>query len=66
LSLRYTNRVLKVPAGYLATAGLVSGISQSCFAPARMKRLREDPLSPVLELNPDLQAALARLAEKLK
>jgi len=35
-------------------------------APARMKRLREDPLSPVLELNPDLQAALARLAEKLK
>src|SRR5438105_4432058 len=35
-------------------------------APARMKRLREDPLTPVLELNPDLQAVLARLAEKLK
>jgi len=35
-------------------------------APARMKRLREDPLTPVLELTPDLQAVLARLAEKLK
>jgi bifunctional non-homologous end joining protein LigD len=34
-------------------------------APARMKKLREDPLQPVLELNPDLQAALARLADKL-
>jgi len=32
-------------------------------APARMKRLREDPLTPVLELTPDLQAVLARLAE---
>jgi hypothetical protein len=31
-----------------------------------MKKLREDPLAPVLELNPDLQGALARLAGKLK
>src|SRR6267378_5042903 len=35
-------------------------------APARLKKLREDPLAPVLELNPDLQGALARLAGKLK
>jgi len=35
-------------------------------APARMKKLREDPLAPVLEMNPDLQGALAKLAEKLK
>jgi bifunctional non-homologous end joining protein LigD len=35
-------------------------------APARMKKLREDPLAPVLEMNPDLHGALARLAEKLK
>jgi hypothetical protein len=31
-----------------------------------MKKLREDPLAPVLELSPDLQGALARLAGKLK
>ena len=35
-------------------------------APARMKRLRDDPLAPVLTLQPDLTAALARLSEKLK
>jgi bifunctional non-homologous end joining protein LigD len=35
-------------------------------APSRMKRLRDDPIAQVLELSPDLQAALARLAEKLK
>ena len=35
-------------------------------APARMKKLRQDPLQPVLELSPDLQAALARLAGKLR
>jgi bifunctional non-homologous end joining protein LigD len=35
-------------------------------APARMKKLREDPLAPVLEMSPDLHGALARLAEKLK
>jgi bifunctional non-homologous end joining protein LigD len=35
-------------------------------APARMKRLGEDPLAKVLELRPDLAGALARLAERLK
>jgi bifunctional non-homologous end joining protein LigD len=30
-------------------------------APARMKRLREDPLAPVLQLRPDLPRALALL-----
>jgi bifunctional non-homologous end joining protein LigD len=35
-------------------------------APGRMKKLRDDPLAPVLELSPDLHAALGRLAEKLK
>ncbi|MGZ6125769.1 MAG: non-homologous end-joining DNA ligase, partial [Myxococcales bacterium] len=35
-------------------------------APARMKKLGKDPLAPVLELNPDLHGALARLAAKLK
>jgi len=35
-------------------------------APARMKKLGEDPLAPVLELKPDLTKALGRLAEKLK
>ena len=34
--------------------------------PARMKRLKEDPLAPVLTLKPDLHAALERLAGKLK
>ncbi|HEY6908321.1 MAG TPA: DNA ligase, partial [Myxococcales bacterium] len=34
-------------------------------APARMKRLREDPLAQVLTLKPDLHAALTRLAGKL-
>jgi bifunctional non-homologous end joining protein LigD len=34
-------------------------------APARMRRLREDPLSPVLRESPDLLGALARLAERL-
>jgi bifunctional non-homologous end joining protein LigD len=35
-------------------------------APARMKKLGEDPLAKVLELRPDLAGALARLAERLK
>jgi bifunctional non-homologous end joining protein LigD len=30
-------------------------------APARMKRLHEDPLAPVLQLRPDLPRALALL-----
>jgi bifunctional non-homologous end joining protein LigD len=30
-------------------------------APTRMKRLREDPLAPVLQLRPDLPRALALL-----
>ncbi|HEV2064715.1 MAG TPA: DNA ligase D [Thermoanaerobaculia bacterium] len=34
--------------------------------PARMKRLKEDPLSPVLTLKPDLARTLARLTERLK
>lgn len=34
-------------------------------APARMKRLGEDPLAKVLTLRPDLQAALQKLARKL-
>jgi bifunctional non-homologous end joining protein LigD len=34
--------------------------------PARMKRLRADPLSPVLELSPDLPSALSRLGEQLR
>jgi bifunctional non-homologous end joining protein LigD len=35
-------------------------------APARMKKLRDDPLAPVLEMSPDLHGALARLSQKLK
>ncbi len=34
-------------------------------APARLKRLRREPLAPVLAAAPDLEAALARLAERL-
>ena len=34
-------------------------------APARMRRLREDPLRPVLDLKPDLVTALARLQARL-
>ncbi len=34
--------------------------------PARMKRLKSDPLLPVLSLSPDLPAALSRLGERLK
>ena len=34
-------------------------------APARMNKLKEDPLHPVLELKPDLVSALARLQERL-
>jgi bifunctional non-homologous end joining protein LigD len=34
--------------------------------PTRMKKLRDDPLAEVLAAEPDLHAALARLAEKLK
>jgi bifunctional non-homologous end joining protein LigD len=33
-------------------------------APARMKKLKEDPLLPVLEVKPDLVAALERLAAR--
>jgi bifunctional non-homologous end joining protein LigD len=35
-------------------------------APARMKKLGKDPLAEVLSLEPDLHAALSRLAGKLK
>jgi bifunctional non-homologous end joining protein LigD len=34
-------------------------------APARMKKLKEDPLRPVLELKPDLVSALERLHARL-
>jgi bifunctional non-homologous end joining protein LigD len=34
--------------------------------PARMKKLREDPLRPVLDLRPDLPRALDRLGERLR
>lgn len=34
--------------------------------PGRMKRMKGDPLLPVLTLSPDLPAALARLGERLK
>ena len=34
-------------------------------APARMKKLEDDPMREVLELKPDLVAALARLQERL-
>jgi bifunctional non-homologous end joining protein LigD len=34
--------------------------------PARMKRLGEDPLAPVLRLKPDLHRALSRLTERLR
>src|SRR6266566_4897700 len=34
-------------------------------APARMNKLKEDPLQPVLELKPDLVSAPARLQERL-
>jgi bifunctional non-homologous end joining protein LigD len=33
--------------------------------PARMKKLKDDPLAPVLTSKPDLQTALARLTERL-
>lgn len=34
--------------------------------PARMKRLGEDPVLPVLSLQPDLERALARLTDRLR
>ncbi len=34
--------------------------------PARMKKMKDDPLAPVLTLKPDLQGALAKLTEKLR
>ena len=34
--------------------------------PARMKKLKDDPMASVLTLKPDLQSALAKLTEKLK
>ena len=34
--------------------------------PARMKRLKEDPLASVLTAKPDLQSALAALTARLK
>jgi len=34
-------------------------------APARMKKLGEDPLRPVLDLKPDLTAVLERLQERV-
>ena len=33
-------------------------------APARMKKLKQDPVAPVLDLKPDLPAALEALAER--
>ena len=35
-------------------------------APARMKRLKVDPIARVLSEKPDLQAALGKLAARLK
>jgi bifunctional non-homologous end joining protein LigD len=35
-------------------------------APARMKKLKEDPLLPVLDLKPDLVSALERLNERVE
>ncbi len=35
-------------------------------APARMKKLKDDPLRPVLDLKPDLVGALARLHARLE
>ncbi len=34
--------------------------------PARMKKMKNDPLAPVLTLKPDLPSALAKLTEKLR
>jgi bifunctional non-homologous end joining protein LigD len=34
--------------------------------PERMKRLKKDPLAPVLTLEPDLHGALARLTEQFR
>ena len=34
--------------------------------PARMKRLKDDPLAPLLSLKPDLQGALARLTRRAR
>jgi bifunctional non-homologous end joining protein LigD len=34
--------------------------------PARMKKMKDDPLAPVLTSKPDLQSALAKLTEKLR
>jgi bifunctional non-homologous end joining protein LigD len=34
--------------------------------PERMKKLKKDPLAPVLTLEPDLQRALARLTERVR
>jgi len=34
-------------------------------APARMKKVGEDPLLPVLDVQPDLVAALERLNERV-
>ena len=34
--------------------------------PARMRRLKTDPLAPVLTLQPDLRGALSRLTERLR
>lgn len=34
-------------------------------APARMRKLKEDPVQPVLEVKPDLTAVLERLKDRL-
>jgi bifunctional non-homologous end joining protein LigD len=34
--------------------------------PRRLRRLKDDPLRPVLELQPDLQTVLARLSERVR
>ena len=35
-------------------------------APARMKKLKDDPLIPVLDLKPDLVSALERLHDRVE
>ncbi|NIM51621.1 MAG: DNA ligase D [Gemmatimonadales bacterium] len=44
---------------------LLPGRYTICNAGARMKRLGEDPLRPVLEHKPDLESVLGRLQERL-
>ncbi len=52
-------------AGDEVTADLDPGDFTIKTMPERLEKLGKDPLSPVLELEPDLTAILARLAAKL-